>query len=398
MNTIKSTLALAGKLRNAEHFDFYELIILKYGDGKTLRPAALQPLWTSFCQVFAREDDIYKRHLGQEITPLLDDAHKKRKNVYMKLKRTVEAASYDDTPALQAAAGELMRILDNYPRIPNAPLTEASAMIVNLVQDLVRPAHAAAMTLLGAAEIASRLSDDNKAFMTLYNERTLSEGEEKGEGSLAEARRQTDHEFNSLCLIIAALYQANEKQRPKDPEVTKVLSELILFLNAHIARYEAIYARRTPGGYHPGKGGEPSHPGAPDAPDAPEDLPQLAIAAQEILGQHPNMTNMGTQMSLAAADAGAFADALYPAAEGGVVRLTPADTESSEDPQDYPVAGFLLAEGTTPVGLIVNGPRAGTVFYKPFEGEGEAEGEVFRDGALIATLTGLQLPGYMTID
>jgi hypothetical protein len=397
MKTIKPVLTLARKLRNTEHYDFYKLI-LKYGDGKTLKPAAIQPLWDSFSAAFAREDDIYKRYLRQENTQLLYDAHKERKNAYLGLKRTIEAATYSDTPALKAAADELTKMLDNYPHITKAPLTETSAMIVNLVQDLLRPAHAPAVTLTGVGDAISRLSADNEAFMTLYNERTHGEGEEKEEGSLLEARKQTDREFTALTSVITAFYQANERQQSKDPEVSETLSDLILFLNAHIAQYEAIYARRTPGGYHPGKGG---HPGAPDLPDAPAapGLPQLAITDQEILGAHASLNGMGTQMSLKAADGQAFAAALYPAATGGAVRLVSTDTEHPAEAKDYPIADFLfIDDGTTPAGLIVNAPTEATAFYKPFEGDGEAVGEVFKDGTLLATLRGLQFPDSMTLE
>ncbi|MDR3141024.1 MAG: DUF6261 family protein [Tannerellaceae bacterium] len=402
MKAIKSTLTLARRLRNAEHFNFYELI-LKYCGGKTLKPAALQPVWTAFRSAFDREDVIYKRFLGQENTRLINEAHKRRRNSCMGLKRTIEVAAYSNTPALEAAADELTRILDNYPHILQAPMTEVAAMTVNLVQDLLRPAHASAVRLAGAAEAISRLSADNDTFMTLYNERTHSEGEEKEEGSLQEARKQTDSEFATLASVITAFYQANEKQRPKDPEVSEALSDLILFLNSHIAQYEAIYARRTPGGYHPGKGGRPDEPGGPDddfeTPDAPDDVPQLVISAQEILGSHEVMSNMGTQMSLRAGDAQAFAAALYPAAEGGALRLTALDTESPEEPQEYPVAGFLFAsDGTTPEGLVVDAPDAATAFSKPFDGTSEAGGEVFKDGGLLATLRGLQFPGYMKLE
>jgi hypothetical protein len=96
-------------------------------------------LWGVFRDVFAKEDGICKRHLGQENTQLLDNAHKERKNACMGLKRTIEAAAYGgSTPALKAAADELTGILDNYPHIGHAPLTAASAMIVNLAQDAVR--------------------------------------------------------------------------------------------------------------------------------------------------------------------------------------------------------------------------------------------------------------------
>ena len=265
MKTIKPFLSLVRKMRNAEHFGFYELI-LKYGDALTLKPAALQPVWDAFRAVFAREDAIYKYRQGQEYTRLLNEAHRERKNAYMALKRTIGVSVYSDTPALKDAADGLVRILDNYPYIYQASLTEASAMIVNLVQDLLLPACAPAVALVGAAGAISRLSAGNDAFMTLYNERTYSGGEDREKGSLLSARKRTDSEFSALSSAIMSFYRVNEVQQSGDPEVREALADLILFLNSHIARHEAIYARRISGGCHPGREDAPDAPAEPAEP------------------------------------------------------------------------------------------------------------------------------------
>ncbi|MDR3142622.1 MAG: DUF6261 family protein [Tannerellaceae bacterium] len=129
MKAIKSARTLARRQRNAEHFDFHELV-LKYGGDKELKPA-----WPSFRASFAREDAICKPPRAGA-TRLISEARKERKNACMALKRTVEAAAYSNAPVLKAAANELARVLDNCPHVLHAPITEASAMIANLVQDL----------------------------------------------------------------------------------------------------------------------------------------------------------------------------------------------------------------------------------------------------------------------
>jgi hypothetical protein len=281
MYKIKPSLSLTRKLRNAEHFDFYKNIT-NHIKTVQLKPASLLPISNTFLNAFEKEDVIYKRFLRQEETRLINEAHGKRKNAYMALKHVVEAASYSDTPQVKSAAGELERILTNYIAIGRSPMTEVSAMIVNLVQDMRLAKYAAAATLVGAEDAIDRLERDNEDFMTLYAGRAYSEESEKEEGSLVEVRRLVDREFTNLCDAISVLYQINEKQQPKDPEVSETLSDIIRFFNSFIHQYETIYARRNPN-YHAGSD-KPSSPddehpsGGGDEP-APG-IPQLAITAQ----------------------------------------------------------------------------------------------------------------------
>jgi hypothetical protein len=105
------------------------------------------------------------------------------------------------------------------------------------------------------------------------------------------------------------------------------------------------------------------------------------------------MPGMGTQAPLATGDTQAFAAVLYPAAEGGVSRLTGMDTEYPAGPQEYSAAGFLFAVGgTTLQGLAADAPNAATAFAKPFSGACEAGGEVLKDGGLPDYLPGIALP------
>jgi hypothetical protein len=383
-------------LRNAEHFGLYENIMLHIGD-KEMKPVALVPVKNSFLAAFDREDRVYKRAARREETARIKEAHEKSKTSYMAVKRLFEAASYSETPDVKAAAASLLLMLENYKQAYYAPMNEAAALFVNLLQDLEADRYAGKVALIaGAQEAAAHLKRDNDVFINLFANRTFAEEEEKVEGTMAEARKVVDEKFAELADSINAFYHANEMLPQKDPEVSALLSDIIMFINSFIHKYEAIYSRRNPK-YHAG-GGTPSSPdgehpsGGGDEP-APG-VPQLAIAAQETLGESPAMPGFGVQMSLRAADIAAFAAALYPGAQNGLLRLTRTGTENGED---FPIAGFLMeADGSTPAGLLVDAPDIYTFFIKPFNGTDPAEAAVYKDGELLATLTGVLFPATIS--
>jgi hypothetical protein len=385
MTTIKFLPSLAKRLRNAEHFDFYDNIV-GHLKNVTLKPASLVPLLNAFFQHFEHEDAIYKRYLRQGETQLVQDAREKRKRSFMALKLIVETGLYSDQPQVEEAASLLMKIVDNYADAPRAPMTETSAMIVNMVQDMKLPQHTAAVALVGAAAAIDRLKQDNDDFMNLYYDRASGWEDERDEGSLSQARLLVDQSFARLVEAINVFYQASEMQQPKDSEVSTALSGVIHTINTYIRQYEVIYARRssrfhTPGDYTPG--GDSS-----SGEEIPPAIPQLAIADQEILGDVPNKPRYGSQMSLRAADAAAFAAILYPAAANGILHL-----EGEYEKASFPIGGFLMeADGTTVAGLLADAPEK-VYFNKPLYDGGPAQATVVKDGQTLAILTGVLYPG-----
>lgn len=387
MTTIKSSRTLAKRLRNAEHFDFYDNIVNHLRDT-TLKPAGLVPIWDAFVQSFEREDVIYKRYLRLEETRNVQEARDKRQKSLVALKLAVETGLYSDQPQVTEAAASLTKVIDNYAAATHSPMTETSAMIENMIQDLKLPQYAAAVALvLGVSAAIDRLKEDNDAFMDVYFDRaSLWEGE-RGEGSLFDARGQTDQSFARLSEAINVFYQANELQQPKDPDVAATLSAAIHAINTYIHQYETIYARRN-AGYHVPKDDAPGEDAPGGGEDAPPAIPQLAIADQEILGEVSGKPKYGLQMSLRAADAEAFAAVLYPEATDGAVHMVGEYEESA-----FPVADFLMdGDGTTVAGLLVGAPGK-MYFNKPFYDGGPAQATVVKDGRILAILTGALYPG-----
>jgi hypothetical protein len=372
----------------------YENIILYILSKGEVKPAALIPIWSTFHETFQVEDKVYKRAAAREETALIVAAHERRKSSYMAAKRTIEAASYRPTPDIKAAADALLKMMENYSSAYYAPMNEASALFVNLIQDFAKENHAPQVALIaGAAEDIARLEEDNNAFMTLLAGRAYAEEEEKAEGNLREVRKETDRQFSVLVESINVFYHANEILPSKNAEVSAYLSDIITFINSYIHLHETTYARRNPS-YTSG-GNKPSQPDheTPSEPTVPS-IPEFSISTQEVTGDSAVISGFGTQMTLRATDPQAFADVLYPVAQGGSLLLTYPETESSES---FPIVDFLFDnEGATPVGLVVGAPSSYTAFAKPFSPSGDAEAEVVKDEQLLAILLDVQFPATMS--
>jgi hypothetical protein len=391
MKKIANYLSLVRRLRNAEHYDIFENVVLHIA-AIVLKPAALLPAWNYFLQIFGKEDEIYKRNPKHAETKLIKETHEKRKTSYMAFKLCIETAVYSDDAQVKAAGQTLADVIDNYSDIYYAPMTEASALVMNMIQEVKKEKYAPQVTLVGAGNFINRLKEDNDEFMAIYAERTSNKEYQKDEGSLVEARRQTDLAFANFADSVNVFYRTNEMQSPKDPEVSATLSDIIHFVNSYIHQYETIYARRNPK-YRPGSddNDEPTQPGEDQPADS---LPEITVAEQAILGNSVAVSGYGMQMSLRASDQEAFATALYPIARNGVVRLYNPESEAFDD---FPVSGFLLDDdGTTPIGLIVDVPATNVFFEKPFMGIGDAQrAELLKDDEPLGILLDVQYPATM---
>jgi hypothetical protein len=236
---------LMERLRNAEHFDFYENIVI-YAESDESQLAEFRFTWNVFRQAFGLEDEIYKRNAKQEETKRLVRINKERRISFMALKRRIELAIYDKDPHVKEAGETLMQVVKNYRFSSRVPQTEASALMHNLVEDLKKAIYAAPVALAGAGPFISRLEADNAAFMSLYAERASNKETYKEEGSLFNARRQVDRAFLDLSQTINAFARTKALQRSGEATAEATLEELIHFVNSYIHRYEDIYARRNP--------------------------------------------------------------------------------------------------------------------------------------------------------
>ncbi|MDR1645059.1 MAG: DUF6261 family protein [Tannerellaceae bacterium] len=245
MNTIKKYGILIRRLRDAEHFDFF-----KYNTEliNAHLPAleAIKPLCQSLCQLFAKEDKIFKRSRKAEETQLIRTTYRRTRNEFMIIKHTVTAAAYSNDPALKAVANTLEFVLRNFKTLPSTPMNETSALVAGLVQDLRQPKNAAAVAILQLSAQVGKLEASNETFRQLYAARAQEHEASAEQGNMRSIRPQVDKSFVLFTRTLAGLYAT--ARATGTPARVAALKEIIDGINAIILQYDHIYARRhTPG-------------------------------------------------------------------------------------------------------------------------------------------------------
>ncbi|MDR0750939.1 MAG: DUF6261 family protein [Tannerellaceae bacterium] len=386
MKTIKKFALLVAHLKNGEHYEFYyeiirvvNLIIGSLGD--------LGKFWLLFTNVFQQEDEAYKHSAKAYETKYINEANTERKNAYMFVKMSIEAALRDASTDRKDAATKLDAVLYNYKKILAASMVETSALITNMIQDFRLPRHAAALDTLELAGAVTNLEERNEEFIDLYTEREKSRGDAERRGTMSEVRPRTDKAFAKFVEALDVLYALALSEG--NAATIALYEQIIEKVNDTVKQYENIYAHR--GGAAPGK----SKPGDDDGDDGllptppPDDTPSLAVASQEVLSD--------TEMYIYPADVAAFAQALYPAAAGGVLILE----QTGEAPVLFPITGFKTeSEGgaDTVKALEVASPSANHSFISPFTSEGPCQAWVEKDGEELARFTGMAYPLMLVLD
>jgi hypothetical protein len=379
MTPFRKYIVLLHKLRNAEHFGFFEYNV-DFIAARQSAIADIKPLWDAFHDLFTKEDTIFKRSQKAEETKPIREAHTKMKNTFMTIKRITEAASYTDDPVQKAAADRLDLVMKNYKQVPSAPMNEASALVINMVQDLLLPVNAPSVTALSLGTYVDKLDEYNSIFRELYFARAQERESLAEQGTMKEIRSRVDEAFALFTDTLGGIYTVALSSGQASKAAS--LKEIIDSINAIILQYEHIYARRT---------GRSISDNVPDVP-AGGGIPSLAVAAQTVPLKE---NNGGPVMEVVMSDVQAFAGTLYPAALDAYLLIRKEGDEGEF--YSLPIQGFVMeGEGPDerPVGLKV-GPRAGTYPYwyeSPFQDEGPAEARVVKDDLDLAFFTGMQYP------
>ncbi|MDR1646392.1 MAG: DUF6261 family protein [Tannerellaceae bacterium] len=376
MKKVNKFASLVKRLRNSDHYEFYREIIrfaLKYKEdiGELIK------ILLAFEAAFNKEDEIFKRSIRSYETPEVDITDQKRISVFRRIKLYVDAAHYDKDPDKQAAATALAFVINNFKTITTVTSTQASALIVNFVQDLRLPKFAPHVATLGLTTDVDDLETANEAFEAVYFEREQNQGNALLEGNMKYARPLTDDGGANFAEGLNTFYAIAKLSG--NTAAMAIFGAIIDGINNTIHNYDRKYA-------HTGSSSGGSKPQPDD--DLPDnDIPTFAIAAQATLGTGAS----GNRMSLLAVDPEAFAAALHPAAEGSVMKIFNAEKDVFEN---FPVVGFLLGEdGETPTGLIVESFSSKVTFDRPFAGVFDPQTvEILKDDLLLALLTDVLYP------
>ncbi|MDR1644833.1 MAG: DUF6261 family protein [Tannerellaceae bacterium] len=377
MNPFRKFAALVRRLRNAEHFGFYEYIV-KFLTLHLAEIPEIKPLCDSFFARFQKEDEIFKHSLQAEETGPIRDLFILMRNEFMIIKRVVETAAYTDVQAEKVAAEKLSLVVKTYKKVPSAAMNEASALVINMIQDLRLSKNAASVATLGLSTHVDKMEEHNEAFRELYLARAQEIESLADMGNMREARPLTDESFNLVAYALGGDYVTAVASG--NTARAAILKVIIDGINAIVLQYEHIYARRSPG----------ATIDQPDKiePDTPEDeIPVFAVDAQTVSFVE---NDGGPVMIVVLGNASRLAE-LHPDLSDAELLLTNADGLDVA----FPIDGYAtetVGESEQTTGLRVRGP-SGRWFDSPFRGIGPAEAKIMNDeDALLAVLTGVIYP------
>jgi hypothetical protein len=303
-------------------------------------------------------------------TKHISDANQTRSDALRAVKLVIEAASLGVDEKAKDAAILLKEVLHNYRTVTTVPMNEVTPLVHNMIEDMRKPRYSSAVKDIGLDEAVKRLEDDNETFNDIYVERTYSQEVFDIQGNMKEIRPRADKALLNLANGINAIYLANEMAGKADEDNPY---NIIVSVDGLVDQVKLDYEHRHPGSYK-----DKNKPG--DDEHVTPVTPELHISSQSV--------EDAKHMLLVAADQAAFARALYPAAEGGLMKLK---ASGYHDYDEFPKAGFDVQNGKV-IGITVAPPQSNMAFKQPMNLITQASAKILKDGNTLAILTGVEWP------
>lgn len=359
---------------NAEHFDTIEAIV-QYVDPKISQITGLEAPMDDLSEKFSIEDVLFKQTQQQPGTEDIINADKTRDDLYQQAKRNVNYHSFSNDEGIAVSARELEVIFNTYKNADRKAYTQNSAYITNLIEDLRKPEHAVAVTVLDFKETIDKLEAANETFKTLFRERTATV-EVPAEQSLQQARKDTDAAFDIVARCLEGFYTTGLMTAPNSSQTSR-LGDIIDTVNSYLVKARKILARRVPS-YGSSSNGD----GTP-APEADDDSYSFNIDAQTV-------TENGYQLNLTDKNPTALSDAFI----GVSLKEAKFYIDVTKEKEDTPFIfkGFMFDKDNKIIGITFNSTRKmmDTIGSTP-----EPNAAMTLDGKVLIRFHGAAAPLFM---
>lgn len=242
MRKIEVTATFLKNLNNTEH-DYLHRIINESVKVHAKDVSLIAPIKTKYEQAYAAEDNLFKLSQEAPETKDLEMLDKARDINMSDFRMIVDLGTRSKNAGVQGAATVLTPVVKRYKDAGSVPYATNTDMIINLLQDLEEEANASAVVTLQASDIIALLRQNNTAFHTLYNKRSVYYQEIKDNGALLETRKQVDDIFLELVDQVNSIYKVNIISG-NNSSVTQSLELLIIEISAYIKQAEKVYNLR----------------------------------------------------------------------------------------------------------------------------------------------------------
>lgn len=224
------------EMRNLEHYQ----LCANVKDTVTPELAeqlCLTPLLTPFWEWYAKEVDRTLRRRAYENTGEIKEADRRRDELFLFMKRSIETAMLLPIEAKKQAAQRLHFVQKPYRGAARRSYMQESAFIAGYVQKMREEANAADIETLGLTEMLGLLDEANERFEDLYNERSGEILKRDTSETIREIRPKVDEALMQLIDGINALYIVNELKE-QDAETRETLGRIIHQINSDIFQWK----------------------------------------------------------------------------------------------------------------------------------------------------------------
>ncbi|OAV63662.1 hypothetical protein Barb6XT_03083 [Bacteroidales bacterium Barb6XT] len=272
MNETKINSIYLHRLTNGEHFYFHTEVRAQV-QPLVGSVAAVTDLFAKYDAALTEEDHVYKRNQKAKETGGIKEADEARDNSLVRITMAIASAVRSVDADIRKAATDLKYILDNYKGTEKASYADESGRIINLLEDLAEADAAAAVATLSLTADVANLAAQNAAFTELYLARAEKKETQWLEGTMRDARKQTDSAFHAFAEALNAAWLYNELAA-KDANLRAALEQIFHLINAIIR--QALFNLTRRGIKHTP---EPPPDPAPDPEPVPEPLPSYPATA-----------------------------------------------------------------------------------------------------------------------
>ncbi|MDR1356514.1 MAG: DUF6261 family protein [Tannerellaceae bacterium] len=243
---IKVKSRLLNRLRNDEHAALLGSIDILIEANSEALPE-IQPLYGNFHRLYREEGGIYKRDATAVETKFIVAVHRTRRAAFILVRRSVEAASYDDDPALRDAAAMLKEVLRNHRSVTTVSMYEVTPLVHNMIEDLRKPRYVAAVTTLGLDAAVGKLEARNEEFRDIYLERAHNREVFDIQGSMEGIRPKVNSAFLDLAGGINAYYLSKRLSGKADAE--NPYRDIIVSIDGFVEQARLNLERRRRGAH-----------------------------------------------------------------------------------------------------------------------------------------------------
>ncbi|OUO51447.1 hypothetical protein B5F77_10480 [Parabacteroides sp. An277] len=224
------------EMRNLEHYELCANV------KETVTPELaeqlhLTPLLTPFLEWYAVEEERTLERRAYKNTDAIKEADRRRDELFLVMKRSIETAKLLPIEAKKQAAQHLSFVQKPYLGAARRSYMQETAFIRDYVEKMRDEANAADVETLGLTEILGLLEEANSHFSDLYNERSGEILKRNESETIQSVRPKVDEAFKQLVYGINALYVVNELKE-KDTETRDTLGRIIDQINSDIIQWK----------------------------------------------------------------------------------------------------------------------------------------------------------------